>query len=1415
MNSLLKEIDDGMEIATTPQWKLGPEDRSLEQDNDNKVNNRRIAGSETTPRRNSVELHAGADESSHNTDTDIRWNRLPPKGPAQVAVPSALSREESQEGEEEEKKSEEEPDLTMDELRKHGLQDTGAKLSNVLDSRQNIDHLKRMVQDVDARAIQEGQESNDDSENQFGDEGDDEGDDEDEDEDEDLSPANDYSPSRIPLTNTVNINNFSLENAADYSRVSSGSSFSGSGSDLQTTTINDRCKLLEYNSQTPITLKYGSPENKNFVSTLPKFTKLPNPSNALRFTAEYEPAKENVHGSTSDVNSENREASVENLDISSGMRGISPEIPQHNDTTRQEDHNSSNTTTSNDSDRDQEASRGEIEYTALHDVSSSYPSGAGEISRVPSQAECSKLTEDLNASMAPMENSRVLRRGSQTSENSNTREKGPQLPPLIPVVEASPIFNEDPFEEIFDSSGESLDLRKSMKPSDYISIWHSQANNLRSYSSTISANSQFSQRSVSSQSSTHSAPHNEFRFKPRIVSRSRYYNPENRIVIPSDSEEEDDDLIYTVDRTMDPKSRNKLISKQVRNSLRNNKKSNPLRLAALGLQARITSEHEQDVNAPFNESAPVENDDILQGNVIPEVKQEEDDTVEHHSELRNELNAGSLQIPDKLDLQSYEHVAALADAPEVNRSKVAQLPQVEKDENSSMEGGSPVIDLPGKAKGIPNTPVLTPPPENANSKDGSPILEPASSFYRLGASPLGFRAARENNSRALESPTNEFNSPRAPLAEQMITNTLQNDLQENGELDEGFTNDSRELDLRPSFSEGGLADYMGHYLDASSSDDYSASGSVKKRSNGGYNIWNERLDLTENNSRRPSVPSKVLNKLLESETRVENGDANQSINSEASQGYIRTPTDDVFVGKGLSVNGLEAIVSNEEASERNSILFDEFNDLNLYQTPMKSPIGRAHVKSPFKPVSPPKASAHGITKQQDEQVEEEVKPDPHTLKATQEALQSETNSESLPDLESDSRLEHKPLNNSAFTNEKETKIINDLSGSRKEHGLTAERPEASGVTETTSPKEVTIADNNNAFPDNGALYLKLGGISGIMLHGVKAHKAQFALEFDNGKNVAQSQWQPMTDNGCINFDREFEVLLDKNPKKQGKIIVTLKCRYEKIVYEPEMKEIIEKVPISTKKSLFGKKKEYYQYQKKLVMKSPKEDEWEYLFARDGSFGRCELVLDEDFLNHTRFQVRTIKLDIKNEWARQHGPPNKKPYQLPRVAPYIIGKLKLDVCYLSRSSALEKFPKSLAIAFGILSKYRSQQSMSKEGYLMQTGGDLGDEIIRRYFKLRGNKLVGYHEITREAKIIINLLMVSDVLGMTYTDNEDSNEEQQCFQLVFANGDTITFDTEFSTDEKYDWFVKLKRIVDLNKSHQPWVKAFHQSIIINNV
>ena len=165
----------------------------------------------------------------------------------------------------------------------------------------------------------------------------------------------------------------------------------------------------------------------------------------------------------------------------------------------------------------------------------------------------------------------------------------------------------------------------------------------------------------------------------------------------------------------------------------------------------------------------------------------------------------------------------------------------------------------------------------------------------------------------------------------------------------------------------------------------------------------------------------------------------------------------------------------------------------------------------------------------------------------------------------------------------------------------------------------------------------------------------------------------------------------------------------------------------------------------------------------------------------------------------------------------MASLDVEACFLERTSALEQFPKQFSLVDKIVSKYKQQQSIYKEGYLLQDGGDLKGKIENRFFILRGSQLSGYHEVSRKAKIDINLLKVTKVLRNEDIQTDDGGQRNftdwvlfnECFQLIFDDGERITFNAECSDEVKNAWYCKLKEVVELNVFHQPWVCLLYTS------
>ncbi|SCW00143.1 LAFE_0B10396g1_1 [Lachancea fermentati] len=352
-------------------------------------------------------------------------------------------------------------------------------------------------------------------------------------------------------------------------------------------------------------------------------------------------------------------------------------------------------------------------------------------------------------------------------------------------------------------------------------------------------------------------------------------------------------------------------------------------------------------------------------------------------------------------------------------------------------------------------------------------------------------------------------------------------------------------------------------------------------------------------------------------------------------------------------------------------------------------------------------------------------------------------------------------------------------------------------------------DETSSLQDNGKLYLVINGIESLGINDIRRHNARFAIEFDNGTNIVQTPWERFSERS-ITLDKEFEVFLNqKGAPSTDKIVITFKCKYTKP--QAELVEVVERIPLK-KKLPFGRTK--YRTEKRFVEKPVSFDDWDYMFAQDGSFARCTITLDNMLLSKARYQQRLLHFNLINEWARVFDKKNdvRDKYKLPRKPAYNVGQLNVRMCYLPRTSNLEKFPKTLKLAEQIVNKYSEQQNIKCEGFLWQEGGDVDGMLQRRYFILHGNQLISHHEITKKPKALINLLNVVSVLGEGNISKEVTTQVRNFtdmvlfsdyFKLIFENGEVISLNAE-TVESRIEWVTLLSRVVELNKFHQPWVK-----------
>lgn len=342
--------------------------------------------------------------------------------------------------------------------------------------------------------------------------------------------------------------------------------------------------------------------------------------------------------------------------------------------------------------------------------------------------------------------------------------------------------------------------------------------------------------------------------------------------------------------------------------------------------------------------------------------------------------------------------------------------------------------------------------------------------------------------------------------------------------------------------------------------------------------------------------------------------------------------------------------------------------------------------------------------------------------------------------------------------------------------------------------------------DTGILYLYLKKIK-VELDGISYHQAKFSVEVDNGINVTKTPWKPLSEDLCLNIERELEIPIRSLDQR---IFLTLRCRFTRPKYE--LFEVMEKVRVGGKKyGAFGKST--YKYEKKFKQRPIENDDWDYIFAPDGSCGRLEIPLNETFLNDNEFkESKDICLDLVNKWASIRPTTNQSDMndKLVKRKPYKIGSISLNACYLKRTSSFERFPKTLKLVNDMVNKLKLKNSITKEGFLLQEGGDIQGPLQKRYFKLTGSSLVGYHEVSRKPKVNINLLKAVDVI-----DNNDFKRPGgrdftnlilfgESFKVIFDDGEVISFSSDTSTDETRDWYNKMKESLALNIVHQPWVK-----------
>lgn len=335
--------------------------------------------------------------------------------------------------------------------------------------------------------------------------------------------------------------------------------------------------------------------------------------------------------------------------------------------------------------------------------------------------------------------------------------------------------------------------------------------------------------------------------------------------------------------------------------------------------------------------------------------------------------------------------------------------------------------------------------------------------------------------------------------------------------------------------------------------------------------------------------------------------------------------------------------------------------------------------------------------------------------------------------------------------------------------------------------------------DQGKLIISLDSLSGFELEGMETRNATFSVQCKIGNVTLTTPYaQPKKRN--LEFSSDMVVIINEEFEKGNNILeISVTCKYDEV--KTELVEVREKIPIA-KKNPFRKTK--YAYHTSFVQRAVETDRWDHLFSKNGEYCKGSFTFSQEFLKKNMFYKKVMNIPLKLYWAK-----GKNSNQNCNI--------KMNVCYIHRKSNEEILPDTLSNCEKIVERYQKQQNIRMDGYLLQDGGDLSGKIQRRFFELDGHTLTGYHETLHKPQISINLLNVKYVLtDGEYPENGERNFTNftnlvllsDCIQLIFENDEVISFSIEGGEEEKKNWYFKLKESVQLNITHQPWVKRLSQ-------
>ncbi|KAG5368487.1 Bud site selection protein [Yarrowia sp. C11] len=300
-------------------------------------------------------------------------------------------------------------------------------------------------------------------------------------------------------------------------------------------------------------------------------------------------------------------------------------------------------------------------------------------------------------------------------------------------------------------------------------------------------------------------------------------------------------------------------------------------------------------------------------------------------------------------------------------------------------------------------------------------------------------------------------------------------------------------------------------------------------------------------------------------------------------------------------------------------------------------------------------------------------------------------------------------------------------------------------------------------------------------------------ELSSPSRDQQKESAPSTPTKKLSKGRSFKALFSPRKRKQQPAVEAVKEESEEDSSEPTKKQVTH-APEPKKRDAKATQ---------VSKAGPKHirhpDLWDHIVSSSGSFARCYIV-ESQYESEIFGRSRTYSVPLYNEWGQEkvesQDSRGRKTHTWKRQEPYRIGCLEITLMYIPRVSRYDRLPSSMQACRDELAAAKKCQEMHMEGFLSQEGGDCA-YWRRRWFRLDGHVLRGFHEDTMKERCVFDLSHVTDIVELGNPKSRSSKSShvhsglvggyvlvEGAFRVTFADNTFVNFYAE-NDAEKAKW------------------------------